>query len=105
MASRTIVFPPFASSAQNKPGTWETCALPDGVPCLSFGIARCGGYHLLDYQGFGCSSANTLRIQRFKCGREQLPKGPDVIRHAGGHRWRALPPSETNRAGAFALVQ
>src|SRR5262245_3594741 len=31
---------------------------------------------------FGCSSANTLRIQRLEFGREKLTKGPDVIRQA-----------------------
>src|SRR2546428_5028118 len=52
-----------------------------------------------------CSSANTLRIQRLEFGREQLTKGPDVIRQACRHRWRALPPSGTHRAVALALVQ
>ena len=41
----------------------------------------------------GCSSANTLRIQRLEFGREQLTKGPNVIRYACRHRWCALPPA------------
>src|SRR5262245_8113558 len=52
----------------------------------------------------GCSSANTLRIQRLEFGREQLTKGPNVIRYACRHRWRALPPAGLNRAVACTLV-
>jgi hypothetical protein len=52
----------------------------------------------------GCSSANTLRIERLELGCEQLTKGPDVIRQPCRHCWRALPPAETNRAVACALV-
>src|SRR5438874_8812725 len=51
----------------------------------------------------GCSSANTLRIQRLEFGREQLTKGPDVIRHACRHRRCLLPPSGTNRPMACLL--
>src|SRR5204863_6776018 len=50
-----------------------------------------------------CSSANTLRIQRLEFGREQLTKGPDVIRHACRHRRCLLPPSGTNRPMACLL--
>ena len=52
-----------------------------------------------------CSSANTLRIQRLKFGREKLTKGPDVIRHACRQRWCALPPARTNRTMVCALMQ
>jgi SRSO17 transposase len=52
-----------------------------------------------------CSSANTLRIQRLKFGREQLTKGPDVIRHACCQRWCALLPPGTNRPVACARMQ
>jgi transposase len=53
----------------------------------------------------GCSLANTLRIQRLEFGREQLTKGPDVIRHACRQRWRALSPSGTNRPMVFAFLR
>src|SRR5882724_3364390 len=52
-----------------------------------------------------CSSANTLRIQRLKFGREKLTKGPDVIRHACRQRWCALQPARTNRTMVCALMQ
>src|SRR5712691_12942950 len=51
-----------------------------------------------------CSSANTLRIQRLDFDREQLTKGPDVIRHDCRHRRCLLPPSGTNRSMAYLLV-
>ena len=53
----------------------------------------------------GCSSANTLRIQRLEFGCEQLTQGPNVIRQACCHRWCALPPAGLNRAAACTLVQ
>jgi len=52
-----------------------------------------------------CSSANTLRIQRLKFGREKLTKGPDVIRQSCRHCWSALLPSRANRPAACALPQ
>src|SRR5262245_14560973 len=51
-----------------------------------------------------CSSANTLSFQRLEFDRKKLTKGPDVIRQACCHRWRALPPARTNRAVACALL-
>src|SRR5215471_18159026 len=54
---------------------------------------------------FRCSSANTLRISRLEFGREQLTKGPDVIRQACRQRRCVLPPSGTNRAVVCTLVQ
>ena len=53
---------------------------------------------------YGCSSANTLRIQWLEFDRQQLTKGPDVIRHACRHRRCLLPPSGTNRSIACLLV-
>src|SRR5712691_3879299 len=57
------------------------------------------------YSNARCSSANTLRIQRLKFSREQLTKGPDMIRYTCRQRWRTLPPAGTNRTVAYALVQ
>src|SRR5712691_12413499 len=57
------------------------------------------------YSNARCSSANTLRIQRLKFSREQLTKGPDMIRHACCQRWRTLLPAGTNRTVAYALVK
>src|SRR5213083_2036854 len=54
---------------------------------------------------FRCSLANTLRFQRLEFGREKLTKGPDMIRQACRHRWRALPPSGTNRPMVCALLR
>ena len=52
-----------------------------------------------------CSLAHTVRFPRLACGRKQLTQGPDVIRHACSHRWRALLPSGTHRTGTCALSQ
>ena len=46
-----------------------------------------------------------LSIQQLTFGRKQFTKGPDVIRQACRHCWRALPLSGTKCAVTFALVQ
>src|SRR5881397_4249085 len=82
----------------------------EAVACagaFAFRLTRINGSHhiYVHFMSMRCSSANTLRIQRLEFDREKLPKGPDVIRHACRQRWRAIPPSGTNRAVAFALAQ
>src|SRR5262245_22602113 len=57
------------------------------------------------YLAEGCSSANTLRIQRLEFGCEQLTKGPNVISQTCCHRWCALSPAGLNRAAACTLVR
>ena len=52
----------------------------------------------------GYSSATTLSIQRLECGREKRTKGPDVSRHACGHRGWVRSPSGTNRPMVGARV-
>jgi hypothetical protein len=50
-----------------------------------------------------CSLTHTLTVPRLKFRRQKLAKGPDVLRHACGHRWCARPPSRTTRTVACTL--